>query len=129
MVPAIRRDVRTVGDGTTLRPWPRLAFNLDGLLAFSPTAGGPDMAYLQLFRSGAIETVTSALHDPERQVLWSAVLGRERFALLRRAELLLTTLGLEPPVSMFMSLLGMRDVTLFRRPGPALHSAATPVRP
>ena len=89
-------------------------FNLDGLLAFSPTSGGPDMAYLQLFRNGAIETVSSELHrdDADRPVLRNAVLGRELFELLRRVERLMTTLGLETPVSVFLSFLGMRDVTL-----------------
>lgn len=88
-------------------------FNLDGLLAFVPTAGGPDMAYLQLFRNGAIETASSELYsaDQSRVVIWSGVLGRELIALVERVERLLTTLGVEAPVSIFLSLIGLRGAT------------------
>jgi hypothetical protein len=43
---------------STGRSW---RFNLDGYLMHSPTASGKNTSYLQVFRNGSLETVSSAL--------------------------------------------------------------------
>ncbi len=52
------------------RSW---TFNLDGFVTFSVTAAGPSMSYLQVYRNGAIESVSSTLvtkrHDDGRLLL------------------------------------------------------------
>lgn len=95
------------------RSW---TFNLDGFVTFSPTANGPSISYLQVFRNGAIETVSSALvgrrGDEDRLLIPSLTLANELDGFVGRARRLMRALGAEPPASLFVSLLGMRGAEL-----------------
>jgi hypothetical protein len=91
-------------------------FNLDGVLTYSPTASGSNMAFLQVYRNGIIETVSSALLSPRPDRggsgLPSLAFADHLFGFVTRAKNLARTLGIEPPVSVFVSLLGTRDLLL-----------------
>ncbi len=97
---------------------PRLnwTFNIDGFVAFCPTETGPVPAYLQLYRNGLIETVTSTMIRPMTEggppVLPSLGFANQLNAVVKRAKRLMTSLSVEPPASLFVSLLGVRSAML-----------------
>jgi hypothetical protein len=97
------------------RGWSSI-FNLDGFTTYCPTATGPSISYLQVFRTGAIETVSSALisspREDQRRHLPCLAFADELNAVLGRIRRLMTVLAIDPPASLLVSLLGVRGVHL-----------------
>ena len=91
-------------------------FNLDGFITFSPTANGPNSSYLQVYRNGSIETVNSVMFIPRgergRITLPCLTFADELNGFLERVGYLMKEIAVEPPASIFVSLLGARGVVL-----------------
>jgi len=89
-------------------------FNLDGFLTYSPTATGKNYAYLQVHRNGIIETVNSAFFREYKDVVNfpAGTFATEVGSFLERATGMMRALGIAPPASVFVSLLGARGAQL-----------------
>lgn len=92
-------------------------FNYDGLIAFSSMENYA-YSYVQLFRNGCMEAVESVMLEPrdERKVFPGAMFEKEIIQCGNRMMNLLGALKIEPPYVVMLSLLGVRDYTMF--PGP-----------
>jgi hypothetical protein len=92
------------------------SFNLDGLVTARPTANEPTVnAYLQLFRSGIVESTTTKLvreRDRYGLSMASFALARDLAAFLDRTRALMKRLDVNPPASLFVSALNVRGVSL-----------------
>jgi hypothetical protein len=111
--------LRVAAQNDLLRPihsggWSR-RFNLDGFLTVNTVASGLNVAYLQVHRTAVLETVTSRLLGERGEyglILPSLAFSDEVFRFITRAGMLLAGLGVEPPASVFVSLLGAQNATL-----------------
>lgn len=84
--------------------------NLDGLLISSQATATHAHKYVQLFRSGAIETVGfAALANDERKLLPSVYLATEFRAAIRNHAKALASLGVSGPVCIAIALLNVGD--------------------
>jgi Putative DNA-binding domain len=84
-------------------------YNIDGLLAFSPTAQGND-AYAQLFRNGILEiAIRLGEWNPHgKLVLPSLAFEEDTFAQTKAALAALDLLSVSRPVAMMISFTGVR---------------------
>jgi hypothetical protein len=91
-------------------------YNLDGFLVFSDYHSQGAGSYFQLFRNGAIEGVTDELLEATRDGVGkgipAGVLGEALINFVERARRLYQKLSVAPPISMFMSLSGVKDKPL-----------------
>ena len=91
-------------------------FNLDGFCTYS-TSGDQNhhYAYLQLFRNGAIEGVSTGAFIPKEQAgysIASRTMAESIVDFIARALKLMLLLDIEPPALVGLSLLGVRGVIL-----------------
>jgi hypothetical protein len=89
-------------------------YNLDGFLTYRPTADNSNFSYLQVYRNGILESVTSRLFaDLQRgTALASQTFAIELGRFIHRARSLMQALGIEPPASVYVSLIGVGGVAL-----------------
>jgi Schlafen, AlbA_2 len=107
-------------------------FNIDGLLTHTPFEMGEVNGYLQVFRSGIIESVDSAMmipmqdgHTPRPNGVPTTECARQIFGFLSRVRRLLRELEIEPPASIFISLLGIKGAILYVATSVALRRDGT----
>jgi hypothetical protein len=104
-------------------------FNLDGVLAYSPAGNGSNMAYLQVYRNGILETVSSELFsDYEKYGLNfpSLAFARDLFQFVDRGRGVMRTLTVDPPASLYVSLLGAKGAKLGIGQGWTFYSGHSP---
>jgi hypothetical protein len=107
----------------TLRPiqargWgPR--FNIDGVITIAADGGTKTSSYVQVFRTGVVEIVFSQIYFDPPADMPSAIPGvaaqevaTELKGALERTQKLFRLLDISPPVSLFVSLTGMKNVLL-----------------
>jgi hypothetical protein len=90
-------------------------FNLEGVLAPSPAGNGTNMAYLQVYRSGILETVSSELFSDYEQyglAFPSRAFADHLVQFVERARRLIRAVAIEPPASLYVSLLNAKGATL-----------------
>ncbi len=85
--------------------------NLDGPLNYSQGVRGAS-GYTQLFRNGAIEFVVVFEPRGEQRFLASTYLEQSFADATRRALVVYASLGIEPPIYLFFSVLGARTYSL-----------------
>jgi hypothetical protein len=89
----------------------RFRYNLDGIVTYIPPLGNsPCDGYVQLFRNGTIESVESHMlfAQAEEKLIPHAHLESRLISCLRAYLTAQQTLGLEPPIVLLLSLLGVR---------------------
>lgn len=84
-------------------------FNVDGLLAYSPTSQGNE-AYAQIYRNGVMEIVATLNEWKPRGelVLPSLAFEEDTFAQVSSALSVLKAVGVDAPVVLMLSLVGIR---------------------
>jgi hypothetical protein len=84
-------------------------YNLDGFLTYAHGAEKTH-SYVQLFRNGIIEAVETSMLEPNEHGLYipSGVYEQELIGSLRQYLSLLETLTVEPPIFVFLTLLGVK---------------------
>ena len=84
-------------------------YNLDGFLTHAHGAEQTH-SYVQLFRNGIIEAVETSILEPNEHGLYipSGVYEQELISSLRQYLSLLETLTVEPPIFVFLTLLGVK---------------------
>ncbi len=89
-------------------------YNLDGILTFTPAEDGQSWAYTQLFRNGILEAVNGSLlrADGEKKYVWPASYEGELIASLTGYLSLLKSLGTQPPIIVFLTLLGVNGYSM-----------------
>lgn len=93
-------------------------FNIDGVISIASAGRGTNTTgYVQLFRSGIVEVAFSDVYFAPPPDMRTAVAGvgsglvaKELAGLVERLQRLFRILEVPPPVSLFISLHGMRDV-------------------
>lgn len=92
----------------------RTRWNVDGLLAANPSPGPG--RYAQAFRNGAVEVVLperGAFGQPhyhgDPRILGSVRLADDVIAMVRAVKQVIRAVGAQPPVTIFGTLLGMRE--------------------
>jgi hypothetical protein len=114
--------------------WPR--YNFDGVLCDSQlvTPAEGSAGYVQLFRNGVIESADNyAFHEEEGMSARSGHINGDRLdegliKAVHRYFRLLRKLGVEPPIFVLLSLVGVRGYQMLRRDVPyGYHSALRPV--
>ena len=94
-------------------------YNFDGILSYGSFGENENVSYIQVFRDGAIEAVDAWLlrsHRGEKPHMY----GEDEAILLKsisRCLLLQQKLGLEPPLFIMLSFLGVLGYTMYRNPG------------
>ena len=85
-------------------------YNLDGVLAYSWGKEKKSHSYVQLFRNGVMEAVEGLLLRPrgERLIIPRVAYERELITSLANYLSLLKTLSVEPPIFIFLTLLGVK---------------------
>lgn len=86
-------------------------YNLDGFICFSRSDGLACESYAQFFRSGAVEAVEASMLNStvEPTFIPSATLEDSVIMGVTRYWVLLQSLGIEPPIVVFLSLLGIKN--------------------
>ena len=89
-------------------------YNLDGFLTYSQDQEGKSRSYVQLFRNGIIEAVEGFLLRPrgERPTIPSIAYEQELIKSLTNYLAALKTLEVEPPIFMFLTLLGVKGYSM-----------------
>jgi hypothetical protein len=89
-------------------------YNLDGFLSYSHVEEGKAHSYVQLFRSGIIEAVEALLLEPHEKGLFIPSIDYEKHLIHSLAEYLsvLKALNVEPPIFIFLTLLGVKGYTM-----------------
>ncbi len=85
-------------------------YNLDGFLTYSVDRNGVTYSYVQLFRNGIIEAVEGSILEPHEGglVIPSILYERELIDSLSNYLSTLETLNVEPPIFLFLTLLGVK---------------------
>jgi len=85
-------------------------YNLDGFLAYSGGREEKSHSYVQLFRNGIIEAVEGLLLEPweGKLIIPSIAYEKELIKSLTDYLSLLKTLNVEPPIFIFLTLLGVK---------------------
>jgi hypothetical protein len=126
-ISAIQRhwpDIRPLYGGAT-----RQQFNLEGLLVQGERNGEHLNGYLQVFRTGAIETVRASLHDKEdgKTVIWGNSLEARIGEAIPHYMEGLKALGVPPPFAIMLTLDGLNGTVI--RVGARLNvSGAEPIQ-
>lgn len=89
-------------------------YNLDGLLVYSGGRGQLSHSYVQLFRNGIIEAVEGLLLEPHEGTLLIPSIAYEREMIASLADYLSTlqTLNVEPPIFVFVDMLGVKGYSM-----------------
>lgn len=82
-------------------------WNLDGILVYSSSKDGGSSSYIQVFRNGPIETATVFDLDRDPPSLPSLHLEKVFIEALEQSVRYLQEVGVEPPLYVFLSLLGI----------------------
>lgn len=88
--------------------------NFDGLLRYSQAQGSACDAYLQLFKTGALETVCSSLMGEAngRKFIASVLFEQELITTVEQYLGFLRSCRVAPPLSVFLTLLNVRGFTM-----------------
>ena len=113
--PAQAYDIREIASHSTRMPpiysggW-NSRYNLDGFLTHSDDQEGKSYSYVQLFRNGIIEAVEGLLLEPHKGQLIIPSIAYEQELIKSLAVYLsdLKTLDVEPPIFIFLTLLGVK---------------------
>jgi hypothetical protein len=89
-------------------------YNFDGFLTHSANIKGKTSSYVQLFRNGVIEAVEASLLEPRGGKLQIPSIAFEEAIIHSLHEYLsfLKTLGVEPPIFVFLALLGVNGYSM-----------------
>jgi len=89
-------------------------YNLDGFLSYSWDKDRGSHSYVQLFRNGIIEAVEGLLLEPHETGLFIPSIAYEKELITSLAEYLsvLKALNVEPPIFIFLTLLGIKGYTM-----------------
>ena len=89
-------------------------YNLDGFLTYSEDQEGKSRSYVQLFRNGIIEAVEGVLLRPrtERLTIPSIAYEENLISSLTDYISILKTLTVEPPIFVFLALLGVKGYSM-----------------
>jgi hypothetical protein len=88
-------------------------FNFDGILTWEQyQRSSPAISYLQLFRSGIVESVNTSLFDGSAKAINSIMFEQEIIEALDRFFLVQNSLETEPPYFLFLSLIGVHGYSL-----------------
>jgi len=89
-------------------------FNFDGFLTYSGGKEGRSHSYVQLYRNGVIEAVEGLLLEPhgEKLLIPSIAYEKELINSLRTYMSVLETLGVKPPIFVFLTLLGVEGYSM-----------------
>ena len=91
-------------------------YNLDGFLTYSGGGEEKSHSYFQLFRNGIIEAVEGLLLEPhhkgERLLIPSIAYEKELISSLTDYLSILKTLNVEPPIFIFLALLGVKGYSM-----------------
>ena len=89
-------------------------YNLDGFLAYSGGREKKSHSYVQLFRNGIIEAVEGLLLEPwdGKLIIPSIAYEKELIKSLTDYLSLLKTLNVEPPIFIFLTLLGVKGYSM-----------------
>jgi hypothetical protein len=122
--PSVRYDLNLISQDTgLLEPlrssgWSAPNYNLDGVYTYS-TRDSVAHSYLQLFRSGIVEAVNTSLLERESdgtKIIANVAYEDALLRGLRRYLELQKRLGVEPPVVVMLSLLGVKGYTMYVGP-------------
>jgi len=88
--------------------------NLDGFLTYSNNIKGKLCSYVQLFRNGIIEAVETSLLEPKGEKLEIPSFRYEHTIIQDLSEYIdsLKTLAVEPPIFVFLALLGVNGYSM-----------------
>ena len=117
--PALRLDLSGLAhEAGMLEPmsasgWNGPRYNFDGLLTYTDRQGASS-SYLQLFRSGIIETVNTSLlsRRMERQIIPGIAYERALIRAVQKYFAIEQRLGVEPPCFLMLSLLGVKGYAI-----------------
>ncbi len=88
-------------------------YNLDGLLTYSGGRQDKSHSYVQLFRNGIIEAVEGLLLQPYKQQLIIRIIYEQKLvSSLTDYLAVLKTLEVEPPIFIFLTLLGVKGYSM-----------------
>ena len=91
-------------------------YNLEGFLTFSGGREEESHSYVQLFRNGIIEAVEGLFLEPhhkgERLLIPSIAYEKELISSLTDYLSILKTLNVEPPIFIFLTLLGVKGYSM-----------------
>ena len=89
-------------------------YNLDGFLTHSGNIQGKTYSYVQLFRNGVIEAVEASLLEPRGKKLQIPSILYEQVVIYSLNNYLsfLKTLAVEPPILVFLALLGAKGYSM-----------------
>jgi hypothetical protein len=106
----LRAKVEEISNGF---PHPFGRMNLDGVVYSDIETRPPCRFYVQFFRTGAVEAVTTRMTDPTRGKVFD-VIPFQDWALMHLAAALafLKLCGVQPPVSVFLALLRFKGYVL-----------------
>lgn len=132
-VPAIDLDVVALGrDPAKLRPpsgggW-NSRFNLDGVVTFSGPNEGPQHSYLQVFRDGAFEAVTSVntFGDGVRKEFSALPIETIVVRMTAQALSLLHDAGVDGPKTVLVAVLGAKGAQLWVSESQRLFDRGSP---
>ena len=117
--PAQRYDISKIASHPSEMPpiycngWSN-RYNLDGFLTYCGRKDGEPASYVQLYRNGIIEAVDEGLLEPyngEKRIL-SGIYEHKLVESLSIYLSILKTLNVEPPIFIFLDLLGVKDYSM-----------------
>lgn len=94
-------------------------YNLDGFLTYSGGADGVSHSYVQLFKNGIIEAVEGSLLEPSYNgnlVIPSVAYEEELISSVKEYLAVLELLGIDLPLFLFLSLLGVKGYSMAVNP-------------
>ncbi len=118
--PAQSYDINTIASEPAIMP-PIHSFsglsnryNLDGCLTYSKGQEGKSYSYAQLYRNGIIEAVNGSMLKPQEQGLLipSRLYEKELVKSTTQYLTILKTLSVEPPIFIFLSMLGVKGYSM-----------------
>jgi hypothetical protein len=90
-------------------------YNLDGFLTYYGSDGGQSHSYVQLFKNGIIEAVNASLFATQKGKKLIPSIAYEKALITSSHKYLinvLKTLNVEPPIFMFLTLLGVKGYSM-----------------
>jgi hypothetical protein len=122
--PATKYDLKPIAEETRLLEplrhtgWSAPSYNLEGVYTYS-THESVAHSYIQVFRNGIVEAVNTSLLEPEsdgRTFIANVAYEDALLKGLARYLELQKRLGVEPPVVVMLSLLGVKGYTMYVSP-------------
>ena len=118
--PAQSYDINIIASQFTIMPpihsvtgWSK-RYNLDGFLTYSKGPEGRSYSYVQLYKNGIIEAVNGSMLEPQGQGLLipSRLYEKELVKSITQYLTILKTLSVEPPIFIFLSMLGVKGYSM-----------------